>query len=94
MLKINFSETHAEERWILHGRLTNPWVQELRAYWKKNHRADVGRARIVDLDEANLVEAQLNERLALVQLYQALGGGWQQKLAGTKRSLSREKNHL
>ena len=28
--------------------------------------------------ELNLVLAQLNERLALVQLYQALGGGWQQ----------------
>ncbi len=28
--------------------------------------------------ELNLVEAQFNERLALVQLYQALGGGWQQ----------------
>jgi multidrug efflux system outer membrane protein len=28
--------------------------------------------------EQNLVQAQLNERLALVQLYQALGGGWQQ----------------
>jgi multidrug efflux system outer membrane protein len=28
--------------------------------------------------EINLVQAQLNERLALVQLYQALGGGWQQ----------------
>ncbi len=27
--------------------------------------------------ELNLVIAQLNERLALVQLYQALGGGWQ-----------------
>jgi multidrug efflux system outer membrane protein len=26
----------------------------------------------------NLVQAQLNERLALVQLYQTLGGGWQQ----------------
>src|SRR4029077_3616270 len=26
----------------------------------------------------NLVQAQLNERLALVQLYQSLGGGWQQ----------------
>lgn len=26
----------------------------------------------------SLVQAQLNERLALVQLYQALGGGWQQ----------------
>ena len=28
--------------------------------------------------ELNLVQAQLNERLALVQVYQALGGGWQQ----------------
>jgi outer membrane protein, multidrug efflux system len=28
--------------------------------------------------ELNLVRAQLNERLALVQLYLALGGGWQQ----------------
>jgi outer membrane protein, multidrug efflux system len=28
--------------------------------------------------EINLVQAQLNERLALVQLYQALGGGWKQ----------------
>jgi multidrug efflux system outer membrane protein len=26
--------------------------------------------------ELNLVQAQFNERLALVQLYQALGGGW------------------
>ena len=28
--------------------------------------------------ELNLVQAQLNERLAVVQLYQALGGGWQE----------------
>src|SRR2546426_4108116 len=28
--------------------------------------------------ELSLVQAQLNERLALVQLYHALGGGWQQ----------------
>jgi len=28
--------------------------------------------------ELNLVQAQLNERVALVQLYQSLGGGWQQ----------------
>jgi outer membrane protein, multidrug efflux system len=28
--------------------------------------------------ELDLVDAQLNERLALVQLYQSLGGGWQQ----------------
>jgi multidrug efflux system outer membrane protein len=28
--------------------------------------------------ELNLVQAQLNERLSMVQLYQALGGGWEQ----------------
>ena len=28
--------------------------------------------------ELGLVQAQLNELLALVQLYQALGGGWEQ----------------
>jgi multidrug efflux system outer membrane protein len=27
--------------------------------------------------ELNLAQAELNERLALVQLYNALGGGWQ-----------------
>jgi NAD(P)H-dependent flavin oxidoreductase YrpB (nitropropane dioxygenase family) len=41
MLKINFCETPAEERWILHGRLTDPWVHELSACWKKNHRVAV-----------------------------------------------------
>ena len=28
--------------------------------------------------ELNLVQAQLNERLALVEVYEALGVGWQQ----------------
>jgi outer membrane protein, multidrug efflux system len=28
--------------------------------------------------ELSLAQAQLNERLSLVQVYNALGGGWQQ----------------
>jgi hypothetical protein len=32
----------------------------------------------------NLVRSQLNERLALVQLYQALGGRWRQEVKGTE----------
>jgi len=40
MLKINLRDTPAEERWILHGRLTAPWVRELRGSWRKNHRTD------------------------------------------------------
>src|SRR5580658_10940949 len=56
MLKITFTETPAEERWILHGRLVHPWIQEFRACWKKNHCADVRRACIVDLNEVTFID--------------------------------------
>ena len=62
MLKINFSETPGEERWILHGRLTDPWVREFRACWKKNHRRDSRRACIVDLNEVTFID-KCGERL-------------------------------
>jgi hypothetical protein len=61
MLKITFSETPAEERWILHGRLTDPWVHELMKCWKKNHR-NVRRAFIVDLNEVTFIDKS-GERL-------------------------------
>src|SRR2546429_4605230 len=60
MLKISFSETPAEERWILHGRLTDPWVHELRTCWRKNHRTHVGRACVVDLNETDRKSTRLN----------------------------------
>jgi anti-anti-sigma regulatory factor len=56
MLKITFSETPAEERWTLHGRLTHPWLQEFRACWKKNHRTHVRRACVVDLNEVTFID--------------------------------------
>jgi hypothetical protein len=62
MLKINFSETPTEERWILHGRLSTPWVHELRACWKKNHGTDGGRACFVDLNEVTFIDKS-GERL-------------------------------
>jgi len=62
MLKICFSETPSEERWTLHGRLTAPWVRELRTCWKKNHGRDKQRACIVDLSEIKFVDKS-GERL-------------------------------
>jgi hypothetical protein len=44
MLKIIFSEIPTEEKWILEGRLTEPWVRELWTSWKRNHRTAKGRA--------------------------------------------------
>jgi len=62
MLKITLSETPAEERWILHGRLIDPWVHEFRSCWKKNHRRDVARACVVDLNEVTFID-KCGERL-------------------------------
>src|SRR5277367_1108830 len=62
MLKIRLSETPSEERWTLHGRLTAPWVRELRTLWKKNHGRDKQRACIVDLNEITFIDKS-GERL-------------------------------
>jgi len=65
MLKISFSETPSEERWILQGRLTAPWFRELRDCWKKKHRRDNQRACIVDLNEITFIDKS-GERLLRV----------------------------
>jgi len=62
MLEISFSETPSEEKWILQGRLTAPWLRELNACWKKNHRKDKQRACIVDLNEITFIDKS-GERL-------------------------------
>lgn len=56
MLRISMGETATEERWVLCGRLTAPWVSELRAAWKEHHRVAEGRACIVDLNEITLID--------------------------------------
>jgi outer membrane protein TolC len=65
MLKISFSKTPAEEKWILEGRLTGAWVRELRANWKKNHQTDKKRACFVDLNEVTFID-KTGERLLRV----------------------------
>jgi outer membrane protein TolC len=62
VLKISFSEIPTEEKWILEGRLTEPWVRELRTGWKRNHRTAKGRVCIVDLKEVTFVDRS-GERL-------------------------------
>src|SRR3984893_19353407 len=62
VLKITRTETPAEEKWILQGRLVGLWVSELRRCWKKTHRADNNLKCIVDLNEVTFIDAK-GERL-------------------------------
>jgi hypothetical protein len=56
VLRITRSETPAEEKWILQGRLVGLWVGELRRSWKKSHRADANRPCVVDLNEVTFID--------------------------------------
>ena len=56
MLKITITNTARVERWTLHGRLVAPWVSELKASWKREHKTAQGRRCIVNLDEVTFID--------------------------------------
>lgn len=62
MLKITRTETPAEEKWILQGRLVGLWVSELRRTWKETHRTGVDLKCVVDLNEVTFIDKK-GERL-------------------------------
>jgi anti-anti-sigma regulatory factor len=56
VLKITKTETPAEEKWILQGRLVGLWVSELRRNWRKAHRAGDSRKCVVDLNDVTFID--------------------------------------
>ena len=62
MLKIIISDTPAETRWILQGRLVGVWVEELRTSWKKKPRRQNAVSCVIDLNDVSFID-QKGERL-------------------------------
>jgi anti-anti-sigma regulatory factor len=62
VLKITISETPAETRWILHGRLVGDWVDELRRSWKKKPRRQIAPPCVIDLNDVTFIDKK-GERL-------------------------------
>lgn len=66
MLKILIIDSPQEQKFVLQGKLTEPWVSELRGIWQ-NKRQDLGnRIRVVDLDDATLIDQSGFEVLAMM----------------------------
>jgi hypothetical protein len=52
MLKITYKDGPTEQRWILCGRLSGPWVAELRTVWERVRGESNGKkTRVVDLSD-------------------------------------------
>jgi hypothetical protein len=51
MLRITMTESKSEQRWVLQGRLTASFIEELVASWQSDRDRRPTLNRVVDLDE-------------------------------------------
>lgn len=63
MLRITIADTATEQRWVVHGRLTEPWVSEFRSTWAKAEAVRRGKACVVDLNEVTFIDERGEEVL-------------------------------
>jgi len=56
MLRITHAQTETEQRWTLCGRLTRPWVAELRACWERGRQVRVNARTVVDLRDVTFID--------------------------------------
>ncbi len=64
MLKVTKTETPTERRFIVEGRLVEPWIKELEAAWQETLRKPDDRLCVFDLNGVTFVDKS-GERLLL-----------------------------
>jgi hypothetical protein len=56
VLRITINDEPSEQRWILQGRLSGPWVAQLRSNWQKSHGENGTRKCVVDVSGVTFVD--------------------------------------
>src|ERR1700730_16984609 len=56
MLRITLTETGAEQRWILEGRLTGGSIEDLVANWRANRDRAPTQKCVVDLNQVTFID--------------------------------------
>jgi ABC-type transporter Mla MlaB component len=67
MLKLTKIESTTEQRLILEGRLTAPWVADVSANWKELRQAHPERKLVVDLRGVTRVDRDGEDAIALMK---------------------------
>lgn len=67
MLKITRVDTRTEQKLILEGRLTPPWIAELRSHWQQIRLAHPERKVVVDLTGVTRIDSAGESALALMK---------------------------
>jgi hypothetical protein len=81
MLKITKIDTEREQRLILEGRLTLPWIAELGSHWKETRQAHPERKFVVDVRGVLRIDGDGESALARMKTEGAmfLAGGVRMK---------------
>jgi hypothetical protein len=79
MLRVCYSETAGEQRWILCGRLAGAWVDELRSCWREARDRAPHAHAFIDLNDVTYIDAPGEELLREMQ-----GAGAQFIVAGVE----------
>jgi anti-anti-sigma regulatory factor len=56
VLRITINDEPTEQRWILQGRLSGPWVAQLKSNWQKSHGQNGNRKCVVDVSNVTFVD--------------------------------------
>jgi ABC-type transporter Mla MlaB component len=67
MLRITKIDTPSEQKLILEGRLTEPWIADLSSHWKETRRAHPERRFVVDLTGVMRIDSSGESVLALMK---------------------------
>jgi anti-anti-sigma regulatory factor len=67
MLRITMTEDASEQRWVLQGRLTGSFLEELTANWQSNRDSPVTRELVVDLNGVTGIDKD-GERVLLMMI--------------------------
>ena len=58
MFKISIVDTPAQRRLVVEGKLSEPWVDELRIAWKNANRDSDGRKLVIDLNRLTVISRE------------------------------------
>jgi hypothetical protein len=56
MLKVTILESPAEQRFVVEGKLTQPWAPELESAWDSGRGARRGRRFVIDLSNTTCID--------------------------------------
>jgi anti-anti-sigma regulatory factor len=66
VLRITITDELKEQRWILQGRLSGPWVAQLKSNWKQSHDSNGDRKCVVDVSGVTFVDLDGERVLAVM----------------------------